>query len=327
MKRCSLLLIVAMVFMFSSCHKNSSVQQTDIDYSKVAIPSFCADSAYSYVSAQCAFGPRIPESKAHDKCASYLVAFMRQYADTVIEQDFTTKLYNGKVVRGKNIIASFNTDKTDRIVLASHWDSRLWADNDKDEANHKKPVLAANDGASGVGVLMEIARALKSKKPQGGVDLIFFDMEDQGCPTWDKTEIQDESDWCLGAQWWSRNTHVPFYQAKGGILLDMVGYKNLRFTKEEVSRTYAPTLTDKVWQIAKDRGYSNIFVNEDTPGIIDDHNHVNKNANIPMIDLVQNDATGSFFPYWHTTGDDMSQISKNSLKIVGEVCLVAIYTN
>src|SRR5574344_427155 len=194
MKRCSLLLIVAMVFMFSSCHKNSSVQQTDIDYSKVAIPSFCADSAYSYVSAQCAFGPRIPESKAHDKCASYLVAFMRQYADTVIEQDFTTKLYNGKVVRGKNIIASFNTDKTDRIVLASHWDSRLWADNDKDEANHKKPVLAANDGASGVGVLMEIARALKSKKPQGGVDLIFFDMEDQGCPTWDKTEIQDESD-------------------------------------------------------------------------------------------------------------------------------------
>lgn len=310
-----------------SCHKKDSTQTDQIDYSTVKVPAFNADSAYVYVAAQCAFGPRVPESKAHDKCAQYLASFMRQYADTVIEQSFTTKLYNGKVVKGVNIIASFNTATTDRIVLASHWDSRLWADNDKDETKQKKPVLAANDGASGVGVLMEIARQLKTQKPKTGVDLIFFDMEDQGCPMWDKTEIEDESDWCLGAQYWSRNTHVPFYQAKGGILLDMVGYKNLRFTKEEISRTYAPTMTDKVWKIAKDRGYGNVFVNEETLGIIDDHNHVNKNANIPMIDLVQNDATGSFFPYWHTTKDDMSQISKNSLKIVGEVCLVAIYTN
>jgi hypothetical protein len=327
MKKYCFIIVIALVFVFVGCKdKKQKENKSEFSYSKVEVPSFNADSAYAYVKAQCDFGPRVPESKAHKACGDYLVSFLRQYADTVIEQNFSSKLYNGKAVKGRNIIASFNLKSTDRTLFAAHWDSRAWADNDPDEKNHKTPIIGANDGASGVGVLMEMARCLKLKTTTIGVDIIFFDLEDQGTPEWDESDIEDQSDWCLGSQYWSKNTHIPFYQAKYGILLDMVGYTNPCFTKERQSMYYASSIMNKIWKIAHDRGYSSFFLNDETGGVMDDHIWVNQNAKIPMIDIVQYDPAGSFFPYWHTIKDDINCISKNTLRAVGDVCLVAIYS-
>ncbi|MDD2530631.1 MAG: M28 family peptidase [Bacteroidales bacterium] len=328
MKRLSFIILVGVLVVFAACtgKKQQDTAISSITYANVEIPDFNADSAYAYVKRQCDFGSRVPESKAHKECGDYLVSFFKQFADTVIEQNFKTKLYNGKEVNGRNIIISFNLASTDRTLFAAHWDSRAWADNDPDEKNHKTPIIGANDGASGVGVLMEMARCLKQKPTSLGIDMVLFDVEDQGCPEWDETDIEDQSDWCLGAQFWSKNPHIPFYQAKYGILLDMVGYSNPLFTKESQSMYYASSIMNKVWQIAKDKGYGNMFSDELTGGVMDDHVWVNRYAKIPMIDIVQYDPMGSFFPYWHTLKDDINCISKNTLKAVGEVCLVAIYS-
>ncbi len=328
MKRFSFcILVCTFVFLGISCKKGEdkpAIEKTD--YSQIEIPDFNADSAYSYVAKQCSFGPRIPMSEAAEKCGDYLISFLAQYADTVYVQEFESRLWNQTSVKGRNIIASFNLASTDRVLMGAHWDSRSWADNDKDSSLHKTPIDGANDGASGVGVLMEIARIFKRKNTSQGLDIILFDLEDQGSPKWAETDIEDQTDWCLGSQFWSQNTHIPFYTAKYGILLDMVGYKNPRFTKEMQSMNYASSIMDKVWDVAASKGYSNIFVNEESYPIMDDHVWVNVYAKIPMIDIVQNDPSCSFFPHWHTTKDNMDIISRNTLKIVGDVCLVTIFS-
>ncbi len=325
----NILVIFALILNLSSCKKSTEENQTTQlpDYTKVEIPTFNADSAYSYVKAQCDFGPRIPMSKAAQLCGDYLIDFMKKYADTVYVQNFNSSLWDGTKVEGRNIIASFNPEASDRVVLAAHWDSRTWADEDPNEENHKKAIDGANDGASGVGVLMEIARVFRQKQNTQGVDIIFFDLEDQGTPSWAESDVEDQSDWCLGSQYWSKTPHYPFYTANYGILLDMVGYKNLRFTKEGLSMHYAPYIMNKVWDIAAAKNYSNIFINENTYPIMDDHHWVNRDAKIPMIDIVQNDSNSSFFPFWHTMQDNMENISKESLRIVGEVCLITIFSN
>lgn len=321
-----LLCVVVLQLCFSCGKKQSSPFEATEDYSKIDIPQFSADSAYLYVKTQCAFGPRVPNSKAARDCGNYIIDFMKQYADTVIVQSFSATLWNGNTVEGRNIIASFNPDSETRVLMAAHWDSRLWADHDPDMANHHTPILGANDGASGVGVLMEIARIFKTKPNSQGLDIVFFDIEDQGSPQWSDVEIEDQSDWCIGSQHWAKNPHIPFYRADYGILLDMVGYKNARFTKEAQSMYYASSVMNKIWDIASAKGYSDIFVSEKTYPIMDDHVWVNQIAKIPMIDIVQNDVSGSFFPYWHTLGDNMEQIDSKTLKIVGDVCLTAIYS-
>jgi hypothetical protein len=323
-----LLILLVFALSFSACQKKKEKKEEKrFTYADVKIPSFNQDSAFLYVKTQCDFGPRAPQTKAHNLCENYIVSFFEKIADTVIRQKFYTKLYNEKNVEGVNIIASFNSSKTERILLAAHWDSRLWADNDPDEKNWHSPIIGANDGASGVGVLMEIARCIKEDMPNIGVDIVLFDLEDQGAPNWDETSnIMDQSDWCLGSQYWSKNPHKPFYQARFGILLDMVGYHKPCFTKEEQSNYYASSILNNVWNMAFDRGYGSIFINELTGGVMDDHVWVNQNLNIPMIDIVQHDRTTSFFPFWHTIKDDISCISPNTLKIVGEVCLTAIYS-
>lgn len=321
-----LLCVVVLQLCFSCGKKQSSPFEATEDYYKTDIPQFSADSAYLYVKTQCDFGPRVPNSKAARDCGNYIIDFMKQYADTVIVQSFSATLWNGNMVEGRNIIASFNPDSETRVLMAAHWDSRLWADHDPDMANHHTPILGANDGASGVGVLMEIARIFKTKPNSQGLDIVFFDIEDQGSPQWSDVEIEDQSDWCLGSQHWAKNPHIPFYRADYGILLDMVGYKNARFTKEAQSMYYASSTMNKIWDIASAKGYSDIFVSEKTYPIMDDHVWVNQIAKIPMIDIVQNDVSGSFFPYWHTLGDNMEQIDSKTLKIVGDVCLTAIYS-
>lgn len=326
-----ILYIALAALLLASCHGkkgNPPASTTEaINYSAVKAPDFNADSAYQYVADQVAFGFRTPGSVGHDRCADYLVRQMRRWCDTVMVQNFPTTLWNGTQVRGKNIIASIEaregTPHDRRIVLAAHWDSRLWADHDPDEANHHSPLLGANDGASGVGVLMEMARVMSAQRPSVSVDIIFFDVEDQGCPEW-ADEYQDNT-WCLGSQYWSINPHVPYYSAVYGILLDMVGTEQPRYTKEEVSRQYAPGLQNKVWAAAAALGYDKIFENTSTDAILDDHFYVNRMANIPMLDIVQNNRSCSFFPHWHTVNDNMDHVDRNSLRITGQVVMATIY--
>lgn len=318
--------------LLAGCNGNSKKQApavTGPDYSAVETPTFCADSAYQYTAAQVNFGPRTPGSEGQRKCASYIANQMNRWCDTVIVQNFTTKLWNGKDVRGKNIIASIEAAGDDpyakRILLGAHWDSRLWADHDPDKAKHHAPIPGANDGASGVGVLMELARVISAQRPNVAIDIIFFDAEDQGVPDWADT-YEDDS-WCKGSQYWSLHPHRPYYNAIYGILLDMVGTQQPRYTKEEVSRVFASSITNKIWTAAAALGYADIFQNVETPSILDDHYYVNRMAGIPMVDIVQNDATGGFFPYWHTVNDNMDHVDKTSLGIVGNVLLKTIYAD
>ena len=313
--------------LMTACHHSPKQEApsaaSSIDYAQVAIPEFNSDSAFRYASEQLDFGFRTPGSGAHAKCAAYLKNKLSQWCDTVVMQEFNTKLWNGTNVTGKNIIGSLNPEKAKRILLGAHWDSRMWADHDPDEANHKLPLPGANDGASGIAVLMEMARAMSQMRPDVGVDFICFDVEDQGVPEW--AETYEEDSWCKGSQFWSKQPHVPYYQAVYGILLDMVGTQSPRFTKEEFSLQYAPGVTAKLWNAAAAIGHGNVFVDQKSDPILDDHLYVNRLANIPMVDIVQNTPGCSFYPYWHTVKDDINAIDANTLGIVGNVVMKVIY--
>ena len=323
----ALMAVLGATITLTACNNSSDKNSKPIeqvDYASVDIPDFVADSAYRYVAEQLAFGSRVPGTKEHKQCAQYLTSKMQQWADTVYVQDFNTVLWDGKTVKGTNIIASFDSDNTNRVLLAAHWDSRAYADHDPNPDNHKKPILGANDGASGVGVLMEMARNMKVKRPEVGVDIIFFDVEDQGIPEFENS--YKDNTWCLGSQYWAATPHVMFYRAKYGILLDMVGNANPRYTKEEVSRTFAPGLMNRVWDVANELGYASAFVNENTPAILDDHLYVNQIAAIPMVDIVQNQMGVSFFEHWHTMNDNMDVIDKQALEQVAHVVLTVVYS-
>lgn len=328
MNRASLFVFSFYLFvglMLAGCrHQNPpTTPATAVDYDTVQVPDFNADSAYRYVAEQVAFGPRTPGSAAHDRCARYLAAQLQRWCDTVITQPFTATLWNGSSVKGANLIGSLNPTADKRILIAAHWDSRLWADHDSDESRHHSPIDGANDGASGVGVILELARCMAQMPPSVGVDFLLFDVEDQGTPDW--AEQRDNDSWCKGSQYWARNPHQPCYSALYGILYDMVGTANPRFTQEEISRQFAPTTLDKVWSVAQALGYEKVFLNLKTDPILDDHFYVNQLAGIPMIDIVQNSVGHSFFPHWHTTADNMEAIDATTLKMVGDVTLKTLY--
>ncbi|MDY5969606.1 MAG: M28 family peptidase [Bacteroidales bacterium] len=329
MKRLSHLLAICALSLatgfFLGC-KNGQPEPTaesTTNYASAQTPAFSADSAYQFVARQVAFGYRAPGLKGHDACAAYLFDAMRRFCDTVVLQHFNATLWDGSRAKGTNIIASINPQSEKRILLCAHWDSRLWADHDPDEANHRTPLLGANDGASGVGILMEMARVMKQMPPSAGIDFIFFDLEDQGIPEWAKS--YEDNTWCLGSQYWAKNKHLPYYRAVYGILLDMVGTDKPRFTKEEVSRRYASGITDKLWRTASALGYGNVFVDQNTDPILDDHMYVNQIAGIPMTDIVQNSPESSFFPHWHTIGDSLAVINKETLALVANVVMKTIY--
>ena len=315
--------------MLAGCNNKPTEQSaaTAVDYSTVAIPAFNADSAYAYTAAQLDFGVRTPGSRGQQQCAEYLAGQMGRWCDTVIVQEFPATLWNGTTVRGKNIIASLEaapgSPAGKRILLGAHWDSRLWADHDPDKANHRKPLPGANDGASGVAVLMEMARTMAQMRPGVAVDFIFFDVEDQGIPEW--AERYEDDTWCKGSQYWAEHPHTPYYTAIYGVLLDMVGTEKPRFTKEQISLRYAPNIMNKYWAAAAALGYDHVFINQQTDPILDDHLYVNQMAGIPMIDIVQNSPGISFFPYWHTLQDDLSHVDRNTLQMMGTVLLKTIY--
>lgn len=323
-----LIAFILLIFSFVSCNisdEKSEKKPNDTVLKKVNIPSFNADSAYFFIEKQLSFGPRVPNTKGHVLCSEFLINTLRKWSDTVYIQEFKVKAWDDTYLKSRNIIASFNPENNNRIFFTSHWDSRPYADFDPDPSNHRKSIPAANDGASGVGILLEIARLLSENKPNIGLDIILFDSEDYGEPNDIKNKSEDT--WCLGSQYWSNNPHKPGYNARYGILLDMVGAKNAVFTMENTSMYYAPDIMKKVWNIAENLGYENYFSKEKTGGIIDDHLYINKIARIPTIDIVHHDKStnSGFFPYWHTMKDDMSNIDKKTLLTVGNTILTVLF--
>ncbi|HAQ64888.1 MAG TPA: glutamine cyclotransferase [Bacteroidales bacterium] len=291
------------------------------------VPVFSADSAMKYVVQQIAFGPRVPNTRANVECANWLESTLKRYTPDVIVQPFKARAFDGTVLNGRNIIASFNPEAKTRILLCAHWDSRPWADHDPDPANQKKPIDGANDGAAGVGVLLELARVMAPQPPTVGVDIVLFDAEDYG-PTQANQNRDSEDEWGLGSQYWSRNPHVQGYKARFGILLDMVGVENATFLQEGWSLYYAPHIVKKVWKIARQAGYDNLFIEDEGGYITDDHYYVNRDANIPTINIIHLQREGSssgFYPYWHTVNDNLEKVSPASLMAVGDVLLHVVY--
>jgi hypothetical protein len=293
----------------------------------VETPDFKADSAYAFISQQVAFGPRVPGSEASQNTLKFLVAKLKSYGWTVTEQPFTAFRYDGKKLQGTNIIAQFQPAIAKRILLSSHWDARSIAD--KDSVRKNEPIDAANDGASGVGVLLEIARNLHEtkNKPVVGVDIVLFDLEDHGEPE-DYTGEHKPNSWALGSQHWAANLVPANYRPYYGILLDMVGGKGAMFPHEGTSMQYAPGIVRSVWATAADLGYSNLFVDQDAFGISDDHTAVNEIAKIQMIDMIDLRAVNGGFEFGsfhHTHADNLANIDKSTLKAVGQTLLQVLY--
>ena len=292
-------------------------------------PNFNPDSAYAFVAQQVDFGPRVPNTAAHTATKNWLVDKLTTYGATVQVQEFEAEAYNGTPLQLSNIIGSLYPEQRKRILLAAHWDTRPYADKDSTRTN--QPIDGANDGASGVGVLLEVARAMQDADtvPRVGVDIIFFDGEDYGEPEGEKSNAESANRvwWCLGSQYWSDNKHAPNYSAYYGILLDMVGAEEATFYQEGVSERVAPSIVKKVWNTAQQLGYSSYFVNKESPEIIDDHVYVNYDAKIPMIDIVEYEPTNQsyFADYHHTHADDMDIISRETLEAVGETVLHVVY--
>ena len=306
-----------------SCSKKKDVQPSaKSDYDVPA--AFSGDSAYSFVKKQVDFGPRVPGSKAHMQCGDWLAGKLKSYGAEVKEQISDVKTYDGKSYKCRNIMASFATDKKDRVLLLSHWDCRPFSDNDADEANWRKPVDGANDGASGVGVLLEVARQLSVKPASVGVDILLVDVEDYGTPQFEKTEEYNPDTWCIGSRVWATEAAANGYKARFGILLDMVGSPVASFPKEMYSMEYAAGIVDKVWSKARRLGKSDLFLDKRLGGITDDHVQINQIAGIPTIDIIHYSESG-FGHFWHTAEDNMSNVSAQTLQSVGEVVRSVVY--
>lgn len=322
------LLLLVVLMSILGC-RSKKTETADLYTMTPVGPAFSADSALAYCQAQCNFGPRIMNSDAHDRCGKWIMEKFQEFGCKVIPQNVTLTGYDGTPLRSTNIIAQHNPDAAVRILLCAHWDSRPWADNDPDSTNWKKPVMAANDGASGVGVMLEVARLLQqSDSLKIGVDFVCFDAEDWGVPQW--SDIPDNSEsWALGAQYWSKSLEPAGYTARFGILLDMVGGQGARFHRELFSMNHAPSIVDKVWMAAETVGYGSMFPREDGGHITDDHIPVNTEAKIPTIDIIpfyKDCQQSNFGPTWHTVEDDMDHLAPQTLQAVGQTLIQVIFS-
>ena len=317
-----LLFAVAAIFPMACKSSKTAAENADaIDSSRLCNVVFNGDSALAFARAQCEFGPRTPNSPALEKCGDYIVAQFKAAGLTVTEQRTKVTGWDGKQLGCRNIIAAFHPERKDRVVLAAHYDSRPWADKDADSTRHRTPVMAADDRASGVAVLLEVARHLHKLNPQIGVDLVCFDAEDYGAPYWaPENKRDDESTFCLGSQYWSKNIAAD-YKPRYGILLDMVGGTDNRFYFEGFSLRYAQPVVTKVWDAARLAEAGDYFVQESGGFITDDHLPMNNIAGIPTIDIIAFNPDGGFPAHWHTTGDTMDKLSAKTLRAVGQTLL------
>ncbi len=325
-----LLTAIALISLGAGCNLKSSKedekQQTE-SRPKLQTPDFNADSAYYYIQRQVDFGPRVPNTPEHKACAQWLANKMDSLGAEVIVQEGQVTAFDNTTLNIKNIIAQFQPENNNRILLFAHWDTRPFADHDPDPSKRNQPIDGANDGGSGVGVLIEIARHLKDNPTYPGVDIIFFDAEDYGTP--DHLDIEYKADtWCLGSQFWGKNPHKKNYYARYGILLDMVGAEGAQFYQERGSLDMAPKLVDYIWETASHLGYGDYFIFQKGGYITDDHLYVNRHTGIQAVNIIEYDpgTNTSFGSYWHTHDDNMSNIDRNTLKAVGQTVMEVIYS-
>jgi len=302
---------------------NNPAAVSVVENRTAATPTFNADSAYSYVSQQVAFGPRVPNSAAHKSCSDWLANELTRFGAQIYVQEVVLTAYNGERLEARNIIGSYNPDRQKRVLLFAHWDSRPYSDQD-DAQFHHTPIDGADDGASGVGVLLEIARQLNTNPVGIGVDIIFFDAEDYGTPGFVAQSRIDT--WCLGSQFWAKNPHRPNYKADFGILLDMVGSRDATFYKEGSSVYRAAPFVERVWTTARNLGYGKFFINANGGSVTDDHIYVINGRGIPCIDIINYDPESEhgFGKYWHTQNDTMDNIDRATLKAVGQTVLEVV---
>lgn len=318
-----LLLFISAAAMLIGCGKAKatdadSVTSLDVANSQSA-PAFDADSAYSYVAKQCEFGPRVPNSEAHRRAGDWMVEKLRQFGVQVTEQKGDLKGFDGTILHARNLFGQINPDAKERILLMAHYDSRPWADADPDSKNHKKPVMGANDGASGVGVILEILRQLQAQGSKIGVDILFSDAEDWG------SEGDDES-WAMGTRYFVEHPIKPGYRPSKVILLDMVGGKDASFPQEYFSVESDPALVASIWNEAERLGLSSMFPSQPGGAVTDDHVEFIK-AGIPAIDIIDYRSGTGFYPYWHTVNDTMDNISKTTLRGVGQTVLAYLLSS
>ena len=276
------------------------------------IPTFNAQKAFAELVKQCDIGPRYPGSEGQIKCRDYLVTTLSRYADKVTTQPFPVTFGRpAKTVEAYNVIAHFLPDKEERILLCAHWDTRPWADKDPDPRKRETPILGANDGASGVAVLLEVARLLHAQPPDVGVDIVLFDGEDAG------TEGSMQS-WAQGSAYYARHL-APKDRQVMGVLVDMIGDADLEILQEYNSKAYARPVVDRVWAIAKELGCT-AFKPLTGSSIMHDHIPLLQ-VGVPCIDLIDLD-----YPPWHTTADTPDKCSPASLDQVGRVLVRLVYT-
>ena len=317
-------LLVLIAFSILSCGSN---EKKETPRKVIAVPKFNADSAFFFVEKQVKFGPRVPNSKAHREAGDYFIEQFKKYGASVTVQEFEATTFDNQKLNLRNIIASFSPEKPKRVLLAAHWDTRPFADKDKEKKD--APFDGANDGASGVGILLEVARVMETDSLDVGVDFILFDGED-----WGEKDGHGESElpnglkswWCLGSQYWATHKHKAGYSAYFGVLLDMAGAKHAHFYREGGSLAYAPRIVSKVWDEAERLGYSDYFIKQNQGAITDDHVFVNELAKIPMIDIVDfQPGIGYFGDYHHTQKDNLDLIGKETLAAVGNTLLNVLY--
>ena len=304
----------------------------------IKAPEFNPDSSFSYLKKQVDFGPRVPGTQAHQLCGDWMKSKLTSYGATVIEQKTDLYRFDGKNVPLRNIIASFQPEKTNRIFLCAHWDSRPFGDKDPDPVKQNQPIDGANDGASGVAVLLEIARLISIQAPEIGIDLLFFDAEDMGTP--ENFSQADEQlnpgyalSWCLGSQYWVRQPHKAGYRPKYGVLLDMVGSKEARFNKEKFSMERGESVVNKIWTKASQLGYGLYFDPREVQGVVDDHFAIMEKSSLTCIDIIdtrpRTAAMGlpdyAFGPFHHTHQDNLSAVHPDPLKAVGQTLLEVLY--
>ncbi|MCC5921638.1 MAG: M28 family peptidase [Cyclobacteriaceae bacterium] len=330
MRSSILIIFCVLFFVLVGCERSEQSSYQSIEKpeeSLLQVPSFSADSAFRYIEEQLAFGYRIPNTEGHRQAAVYLREKLAALGANVQIQEFTATAYTGEELSLKNIVGSYYPNASRRIMLAAHWDTRPFAD--KDDEDPDSPFMGANDGGSGVAVLLEIARILQMHDPGIGVDIMFFDGEDYGEPEGSKSDddLDENIYWCLGSQYWEENPHIPNYSAYFGILLDMVGAKGAKFYREGYSRQAAGQVLNTIWKTAHRLGHDYYFINSDAPGILDDHIFMIRSG-IPTVNIVDHDPDsekGFFGKYHHTHDDNIDLIDRRTLNAVGETVLQVIF--
>lgn len=307
---CLLIAVCCSCILYFACSKcvarpNLAAQKA----AKRAVPRlqshFDGANAFMLLEEQCAFGPRVPNTREHEKACQQIIKELRPFVDKFEQQPFNFYDPDRHIaLKLMNIIGEINPKAKRKILLFTHWDTRPTADQEPDKNNRLKPIIGADDAASGTAILLELARTLHRQKPDVGVILLFVDGEDWG---------PHDNHMYLGAKYYSE--HLPKPNPEYGILLDMVGDKNLQIFREQTSQRLHPEINDKIWTAANALGYGANFPNAVKWGISDDHDALNA-AGIPSVDVIDFD-----YPFWHTLKDTPDKCSAKSLQTVGDVLL------